>query len=106
MGPSLIRQELQRQEAKEYNDNDAKKSGILAWMRKNADFPQESLTQKPKRPKSVFDGNPSDPWDDSSTASNTSRSSEKSNKSRKSVPTSVAPSKPDTVGTQERERLR
>ena len=75
-------------------------------MRKNEDIPQDPPTQKPNRPKSVADGNPSDPSDDSSTSSNNSRSSQNSNNSDKSVLTSVSPSKPDTVATQERERVR
>ena len=75
-------------------------------MRKNDDSPQYPTSQKPNRPKSVADGNPRDPSNDSSTSSNNSRSSEKSNKSGKSVTTSLAPSKPDTVATKDRERLR
>ena len=74
-------------------------------MRKTDESPQHPPTQKPNRPKYVADGNPSDPLDDGSTSSNNSHSSENSNKSGKSFPTSVAPSKPDTVATQARERL-
>ena len=80
------------------------KAGILEWMHKNDESPQDP--QKPIRPKSVAEDNPSDPSDDSSTSSNHSRSSERSNKSGKSVPSSLAPSKSDTVATQDRERLR
>ena len=83
MDPSRIRQELQRQKANYYEDSDAKKACILAWMRKNDDGTQDPPTQNPNRPKSVADGNLSDPSDDSSTSSNNSRSSEKSSKSGK-----------------------
>ena len=105
MGPRLIIQELQPKKAKEYEDTDANKAGIMEWMRKNDDSPQDPLAQKPNRPKSVADDNPSDPSDDSSTSSSNSRSFEKSNKSGKSVPSSLATSKPDTVAMQERELL-
>ena len=106
MGPSHIRQKIQRNKAKEYDDTDANKAEILEWIRKNDDSPQDPPAQKPMRPKSVADDNPSDPSDDRSTSSNNSRSSEKLNKSGKSFPSSLAPSKPGTVATQERELLR
>ena len=106
MGARLIRQTLQGKEAKEYDDTDANKAGILEWMRKNDNSSQDHPTQKPNRPKSIADDNPSDPSDDSSTSSNNTRSSDKSNKSGKSVPSSLAPAKPDTVSTKESERLR
>ena len=61
MGPRLIRQELQRNKAKEYDDTDASKAGILEWMRKNDDSPQDPPAQKPNRPKSFADDNPSNP---------------------------------------------
>ena len=63
--PGLIGQELQRQKAREYEDNEANKTGILAWMRKNDESPLEPPAPKPSRPKSVADGNPSEPSDDS-----------------------------------------
>ena len=92
MGPSAIRQKLQRKKAKDYDNTDANKAEILELMRKNDDSPQDPPSQKPNRPKSFADGNPSDPSDESPTSSNNSHSSEKSNKSGKSVPTSIAPS--------------
>ena len=64
MGPSLTVQEFQPQIAKEYDDNDANNAGILSWVHKNVEIPLDPPAPKSNRPKSVADGNPSEPSDD------------------------------------------
>ena len=74
---SLIRQEPQRPKSKKYDNKNANKAGILAWTPKNDQIPPDPPAMKPNRPKSVAEGNPIKPSDESSKSSNTTRSSEK-----------------------------